>query len=72
MKGRMTRVVGFAPRLRALRVARGFTQEALAEMAGLKRATVTMFENEYAMPSLDALCGLADALGVTTDELLGR
>ena len=71
-KSRGLRVVGLAARLRSLRLARGVTQGQLAAVAGMARTTLVMFESERSLPSLDSLCGLADALDVTTDELLGR
>ncbi|HZS59719.1 MAG TPA: helix-turn-helix transcriptional regulator [Gemmatimonadaceae bacterium] len=60
-----------ARRLRELREARGLTQAELAEMAGLRRATVTEWENEDRQrPVIDVLVKLAKALGVEPGELL--
>ena len=72
VRSRVARVIGFAATLRRLRKARGMTQEALAAAAGTGRTQVVNLEAEASMPSLDLLVGLADALDVTTDELLGR
>jgi transcriptional regulator with XRE-family HTH domain len=68
----VSRVVGFAARLRRLRNERGLTQAQLAAAIGRARVSVGYFECEETLPSLDTLCRLADALDVTTDELLGR
>jgi transcriptional regulator with XRE-family HTH domain len=66
------RIVGFGQRLRALREARGLSQRALCRAAGLGETTVCLWELEHCLPDANSLVALADALGVTTDELLGR
>lgn len=59
--------------LQMLRKSRGFkSAKAFAETAGIKVATYTTYEQgRYAM-SLDTACVVADILGVTLDELVGR
>lgn len=60
-------------RLRRLREARGLTWVALAEAAHLTPDTLyRIARGEIASPGLDAACALADALGVTLDQLAGR
>jgi transcriptional regulator with XRE-family HTH domain len=72
MSRSVRRVVGFGATVRRLRAARGLTQAALAGAAGTSRTQLVNLEAEGSLPSLDLLVGLADALGVTTDALLGR
>jgi transcriptional regulator with XRE-family HTH domain len=56
---------------RALREARGESQEAVARRAGIALATYSRIENGRNEPNLDTLRRLAGALGVTIDELAG-
>ncbi len=58
-------------RLRDLRAARGLTQEALAELAGVRQATISQIERgATSRIDLDVLERLAAALGVQPGELL--
>ena len=63
---------GFGPILRACRAAQGWTQRELAERAGVAVATVQCYERGVRAPSLACAELLADALGVTLDQLAGR
>ena len=58
--------------IREARIAKGLTQKDLARRMGVDRSTVTKWENDQSNPKVAALSKLADALGVTTDELLRR
>lgn len=62
----------FGKRLREVRQLRDITQEQLAEMADISRVMVGRYETTDQLPALDTLLRLADALGVSTDYLLGR
>ena len=53
------------------REARGLRQSELAERAGFQPSAVSHFETGRRAPSFDNLTRLADALGVSTDFLLG-
>ncbi|MCI9468077.1 MAG: helix-turn-helix transcriptional regulator [Oscillospiraceae bacterium] len=57
-------------RLRAIRKKRGFTQEQLAEMAGISSQHCSGIETGAAKVSLPALIQLCNALDTTPDELL--
>lgn len=58
-------------RLRELRQASGWTLRDVAERAHLDVSTLSRLENGQRRLVLDHLPPLADALGVSTDELLG-
>jgi transcriptional regulator with XRE-family HTH domain len=60
----------FASNLRRLRAATGFSQEALAERAGLHRTYVSSIERAERNVSLENIFRLAEALGVDPRELL--
>ena len=57
-------------RLRLLRQAAGLTQDELAQMLGVGRTAVTMWETGVNMPTAKLLPHLAAALHCTVDELL--
>ena len=56
--------------IKALREERGLSQWGLAARAGLERKAVQRIETANAVPTLDRLFELADALGVTSSDLL--
>jgi len=60
----------FAANLRQLRLARGFSQERLAEQAGLHRTYVGSVERGERNISIDNIEALAAALGVPADSIL--
>lgn len=62
----------FRERLRAWRLKRGLTQEDLARKADVPTISVSHFETGHRFPNAESLRRLADALGVSTDYLLGR
>src|SRR5262245_42610827 len=59
-----------ARNVKQLREARGFTQQRLAELAGMPRATWAHLESGAANPTLQVLHRVARALGVTLEELV--
>lgn len=59
-------------RIGELRRERGFSQEQLAEMALLNRVTLARYESGTIEPGVLAISRIADALSVSTDELLCR
>jgi molybdate-binding protein/DNA-binding XRE family transcriptional regulator len=58
-------------RLRLARLARGFSQQQLAGMAGVSRQAVSAVEAGQSDPSLRVALALAQALGMTVEELFG-
>ncbi len=60
-----------ARKLRLLRLMKGWSQEGLAQASGLDRSYVSSIERGERNVSLDNIEKLADAFGVSLDELLG-
>jgi putative molybdopterin biosynthesis protein len=58
-------------KLRLARQARGFSQQQLAGMAGVSRQAVSAVESGQSDPSLRVALALAQALGMTVDQLFG-
>ena len=58
--------------VRALRKARSWTQQQLAEHAAMPRSTVASMESGAGNPSLTNLASVSAALGVGIEELLAR
>ena len=62
-----------ARRIKELRKERNWTQQKLAERAGLSFNAITKIEQGAAKhPTLKTLLKLADAFGVSLDALVGR
>ncbi len=59
-------------RIAQLRRERGISQEELSELALLHRVTVAKYESGQVEPGANALARIADALNVSTDEILCR
>ena len=62
----------FAQNLRALRRARGLSQEELAHQAGIDRTYISALERNVYNASIDVVDRLAEVLGVDVAELLKR
>lgn len=60
----------FGSRLRAMRLERGLSQEALADLAGIHRTYVGSVERGERNVALDNINALADALGVSPAVLV--
>ena len=67
----MTETGAAGPRLRLARQARGFSQQQLAGMAGVSRQAVSAVEAGHSDPSLRVAFALAQALGMTVEEVFG-
>jgi len=59
-------------KLKEIRTARGYTQKDVANMVGVSTVSMSNYERGAQMPDLETLIRIADALCVTTDELLGH
>lgn len=64
----ITNLVG--TRIRAIRAKRNLTQQQLADLAGIPRATLATVEKDDANPSLAVVHKIASALSTTIDELV--
>lgn len=62
----------FAERLRNLRKEQEWTQVQLAVKIGVSKQTVSNWENDNILPSVEMLAHIADFFQVSTDYLLGR
>lgn len=61
----------FGQRLLRLRQARGYSQRELGDRVGVSQRMMTYYEREAEHPPAYLLPRLAEALGVTVDELMG-
>ena len=59
-------------RMRELRKERHLTMKELGQKVGMSESTISLYETGKHDPDLETLNRIADALGVTVDELLGR
>lgn len=62
----------FNDKLRQLRIERGLTQEELANLTGLKRSAIGMYESGSREPKFEILEILADFFNVDMNVLLGK
>ena len=58
--------------MKLCRVARGIRVEELAERSGVSKATIYHSEKDLTYPGVLVLTALADVLGVSLDEYIGR
>ena len=61
----------FSERLKMLRKEKGLSQQELADMLCVVRQTVSKWEKGLSLPDADMLIKLANALGISVNELLG-
>jgi len=61
----------FGKRLAELRKAKGMTQTELGDSIGVSKRVIAYYEGETDRPPAAKLEGIATALQITTDELLG-
>jgi transcriptional regulator with XRE-family HTH domain len=59
-------------RLKRLRIAAGISQRELARRVGVQHTNVQYWENNDAVPRAELLPSIAEALGCTVEQLLGR
>lgn len=65
-------LISFGSSLRRIRLARGMTQDALAEAAGLDRTYISGLERGRRNPTLKVIAVIALRLNVSASELLAR
>lgn len=61
----------WSERLQECRKKRGLSQEQAAQMLGVSRSTVSAYEKNMVLPSVDVLRRMAEVYEVTADYLLG-
>ena len=61
----------FGDRLRQLRKTSGYTQEQLANIIGVAKTTINGYERNNREPNVLTITKLAQALGVTGNDLIG-
>jgi transcriptional regulator with XRE-family HTH domain len=71
-KGKATKAGSTGARIRELRKLKGMTQTDLGKLVGATQRVITYYENEGGSLSPELLTRIAGALGVSTDQLLGR
>lgn len=59
-------------KIQECRKEKGWTQEKLAQKMGISRATVAQYEAGKRKPKYETIVRFADALGTSTDNLLGQ
>lgn len=64
------RAVTIGANLKRYREAKGLTQQAVWEAAGISKSSYTSYEAGRGIPSADKVVAIAHVLGTTTDELL--
>lgn len=62
----------FASRIKYLRQSKELNQVQLAEKLGVKKQSISNWENDNIMPSVEMVVKIADFFHVSTDYLLGR
>lgn len=63
-------IMGFADRLKKIRLEKGFSKGELATEIGVHYSQIGRYENKGAQPSADVLSKIANTLGVSTDFLM--
>lgn len=58
--------------IQRLRKEKGLSQEYVAQKIGISRQSISLWEKNKTVPSIENLVTLSEILGVTVDELLGR
>ena len=59
-------------RIKDLREAKGLTQEQVAQQLGVTQGTIAHWESGARTPTLSNMVKIADFLGVSLDEAMGR
>lgn len=59
-------------RIKELREQHGWTQFELGSASGIQPSAISRWEQGKTRPSIDSAMKIADALGITLDDLVGR
>ena len=60
----------FGKRIKELRIAKKLTQEQMADLTGVKRATINSIERDGQRPTIDFLLMFSKAIGMGLDAIL--
>ena len=61
-----------AEAMKKARLDKGYSQAKLCQKTGISNACISFYENGIVFPGVLNLIDIADALGITLDELVGR
>lgn len=61
----------FGDKLKNLRISKNLSQDDLGEILGVRKSSISNWENNKATPTYETLTKLAEYFNVTTDYLLG-
>lgn len=64
--------ISIGENIRRLRLARGITQEQLAEVLNISNAAVSKWERGGSFPDITLLFPIADYFGISVDDLMGH
>ena len=70
MCSQTAQVTTFGARFRSTRLAKGYTQDDLADLLGVTKSAVSAWENDRETPAFDKLGPIHRALDASVDELL--
>ena len=56
--------------LKEVRTSKGVTQVELSEKTGITQQNISLYENNVMLPKIDTAAKIAQALGVSLDELI--
>ncbi len=62
----------FAKTIKRLRTSRGLTMQELANMLGVTKGAVSMWENKGVIPRRDILIKISQIFGISVDDLIGN
>lgn len=62
----------FGLRLKTLRESKGYTQEQLGNKIGVRKQTISNWENENVLPSIEQVIKIADIFNCTLDYMFSR
>lgn len=62
----------FSERLRELRIAKGYTQQDIADKIHVNKQTISQYERGIRQPQIEVLEQLADVFNVDMNYLLGK
>lgn len=71
MKNSEKKQSDFGQRLKELRQKKGLTQAELAEASGMSRRMIVHYESYVKMPPTNKIKKIAEAMGVSSDDLIG-